>query len=402
VFWLHLPAGVLAGAVILLMSVTGVLLAFEGQLTRWADGPVRLSPPPPGGAPRLPVEVLLAAARGEAGAQHPSAITLRRDPAAAAEVSLGREAALFVDPYTAEVRRGSDAARVFFRAVTDWHRWLGLQGERRAPARAVTGAANLVFLLIVVSGVYLWWPRRWSRPALSTVALLQPGLRGRARDFNWHNVLGLWSSVPLFFVVLTGVLISYPWATDLLYRAAGSEPPPRGDQGRTARRGMSSGRERAAAPVPLDGLGRLWARAEKQVPEWQTITLRLPGGTEEPLVFSIDTGAGAARPDKRSQLTLDRSTGEIVRFDSYSGQSRGRQLRTWARWVHTGEAAGVAGQTVAALASMGAVVLVWTGIALSLRRFRGLLARLVSPAGEPAPRPAVVALRVSNGDGAKP
>ena len=36
-FWLHLACGVLAGAVILIMSVTGVLLTYQRQITAWAD-----------------------------------------------------------------------------------------------------------------------------------------------------------------------------------------------------------------------------------------------------------------------------------------------------------------------------------------------------------------------------
>jgi uncharacterized iron-regulated membrane protein len=37
VFWLHLLVGVIAGAVILFMSVTGVILAFEPQITEWLE-----------------------------------------------------------------------------------------------------------------------------------------------------------------------------------------------------------------------------------------------------------------------------------------------------------------------------------------------------------------------------
>ena len=37
-FWLHLAAGVLAGAVVLIMSVTGVALTYEKQVIEWADG----------------------------------------------------------------------------------------------------------------------------------------------------------------------------------------------------------------------------------------------------------------------------------------------------------------------------------------------------------------------------
>jgi|GEM_PF-2469048 len=36
-FWLHLIAGVAAGVVILVMSVTGVLLTYERQILAWED-----------------------------------------------------------------------------------------------------------------------------------------------------------------------------------------------------------------------------------------------------------------------------------------------------------------------------------------------------------------------------
>ena len=57
VFWMHLVAGVSAGLVILLMSVTGVILAYEKQIIRWADDVS--GPPATPGQPRLPLEDLV-------------------------------------------------------------------------------------------------------------------------------------------------------------------------------------------------------------------------------------------------------------------------------------------------------------------------------------------------------
>ncbi len=53
-FWSHLCAGLTAGAVILVMSVTGVLLTYERQITEWADGYqiAPLAPPTPASTPR--------------------------------------------------------------------------------------------------------------------------------------------------------------------------------------------------------------------------------------------------------------------------------------------------------------------------------------------------------------
>ena len=60
----------------------------------------------------------------------------------------------------------------------------------------------------------------------------------------------------------------------------------------------------------------------------------------------------------------------LVEWVPFTSLNMGRQIRTWLRWIHTGEAAGWFGQLIAGVASAGAVVLVWTGLSLAWRRFR--------------------------------
>ena len=43
-FWIHLAAGSVAGIVILIMSVTGILLAYERQIMNWANCSYRSAP----------------------------------------------------------------------------------------------------------------------------------------------------------------------------------------------------------------------------------------------------------------------------------------------------------------------------------------------------------------------
>ena len=45
IFWLHLTAGVVAGTVVLVMSVTGVLLTYEKQMVAWAERSPLAAPP---------------------------------------------------------------------------------------------------------------------------------------------------------------------------------------------------------------------------------------------------------------------------------------------------------------------------------------------------------------------
>ena len=164
IFWLHLAPGLVAGIVILIMSVTGVLLMYERQITEWADRGYRRraararSRAPPGGVPARP-----ACSRRGPGASRPS-LTLQSDPAAPAAVGLGRGRNLYRRTPTRARSSARDRrrSRAFFRAVTDWHRWLGAGGRERDAGRAVTGACNLAFLFLVVSGLYLWLPRKWT------------------------------------------------------------------------------------------------------------------------------------------------------------------------------------------------------------------------------------------------
>jgi uncharacterized iron-regulated membrane protein len=71
----------------------------------------------------------------------------------------------------------------------------------------------------------------------------------------------------------------------------------------------------------------------------------------------------------RSSLTLDGTTGAIVRWEPYQGTSLGQKMRGWMRFAHTGELGGLPGEAIAGLASAGGAFLVWTGCALALRRF---------------------------------
>lgn len=362
IFWAHLLTAVPAALVVLVMSATGVLLTYQRQITAWADTRGIDGAAPSAGAARLPVDVLLrrvtAAEQGK-----PTTVRWHADPDRAVEVAYGREKTVFANAYTGQVLgTGSAGVRGFFRTVVAWHRWLGAQGEgvRRDRGKAVTGAANLMFLFLVVSGFYLWWPRNWSPAALRNVLAFRRGLAPMQRDFNWHNVIGFWSAVPLFVIVLSGVVISYRWAGDLVYRAVGESPPPPN--------GGGAGGPRGGSPV-AQGLEPLRVRAERQVPGWRTITLTLPTDREKPVAFAIDRGNGG-QPQLRAQLSLTPATGSIVKWEPYSAGTRGRRIRSFLRFAHTGEVAGLLGQTLAGLASLGAAVLVWTGLSLTLRRFR--------------------------------
>jgi uncharacterized iron-regulated membrane protein len=414
VFWLHLVTGVVTGLIIFVMSVTGVLLAFERQIVAWAERDVRTVQLPASGAPRLDLDALVAGARATVPEGRPSGVMLRADPTTTVMVNFGREQTVFVNPYTGAVLgEGAKTLRAFFHMMTDWHRWLGREGENRDVGRAITGACNTAFAVMVVTGFYLWWPRRWTRQALKAVMLPNLTLRGKPRDWNWHNTAGCWSAAVLLCITLTGLVMSYPWVNDLLYTLTGNIPPPRPPDSSEGRPAASNNRRDGSGPravgVPPDGGARrqsrteerpameqqgrtgaagepgatpqrasleaLFAAAVQQAPHWRGMTMRLPQRGAPQLTVTLEE-ADSPHPYPRSLLTLDAATAAVVQWEPYASYNLGRTMRAWVRPVHTGEAGGVIGQVIAALASAGGVVLVWTGLALAWRRFRGRNAKV--------------------------
>jgi uncharacterized iron-regulated membrane protein len=407
IFWLHLTAGVLAGTVILVMSATGVLLAFERQIVAFAERGIRTVAPPASHAPRLSLDTMVARAREMASEGAPSSITLSADPTVVTMVNFGREQTVFVDPYTGAVRGNEvTATRNFFRMVTDWHRWLGTQDDSREIGRAVTGACNAAFTVLVMSGFYLWWPRRWTRLALRAVTIPSLALRGKPRDWNWHNAVGFWSAPVLLFITVTGLVISYQWAGNLIYTLTGSEPPPtpqrpfsgsaaEGRAGRsgavpvaasgapdgpaahqtgaegvtgTDQRGRARDKAELTSASSHASLDALFITAAQQAPHWRLMSVRLPQRGATQVTVMIEE-ADSLHPYPRSTLTLDAATAGVVKWEPFANYNLGRTVRSWVRPVHTGEAIGFIGQLIALLASAGGAVLMYTGLALAWRRF---------------------------------
>jgi uncharacterized iron-regulated membrane protein len=360
-FWLHLSAGTLAGSVILVMCVTGAALGFEKQIVHWAQRNERTVAADQG-AQRLPMDALLAQAL-ERESDQPTSVTWRSQANSTVELGFGRSRTVFLNPYNGqELQDRAVKLRAFFEGAENLHRWLGANGATRPTARAITGAANLLFLFLACTGLYLWWPRKWTWNALKTGMTFRPGLAGRARDFNWHNTIGFWMCIPLMVIVACSTVMSYQWANNLVYRLSGSPLPPANAAPRPA-----EGRASRQEKLKMEGWNALCARAEKKVPGWQTITMRLSADKSANVSFQIDSGDGG-RPDQRAQLTLNRETADEVRWEPFYSSSRGRKVRAWIRFAHTGEAGGFLGQSAASVASLGGVFLAYTGISLAIRR----------------------------------
>lgn len=378
IFWLHLVAGLVAGVIILIMSLTGAALAYEKEVVAWAERDVQLVEVP-ANASRLPVSDLLARAKTAYPEARPSNVVIKRDPAAAVTLGLGRSGNLYANPYTGEIQTPRPTFwRSFMGTMVSWHRYIALSGDNQRLGKAVTGACNAAFLVLGVTGLYLWWPRTWSARALKGIATVKLGLSGKARDWNWHNAFGLWFALPIIVLTATALPISYGWAGQLIAKLNPSNPPP------PAPAAVLSTPAPGATPLATEAL---LENVYREVPDWKQVTLNLGGAPTGP---GAPAAAPAAKPANGPQavsfsvressswprtatatLALDPFTGAVLKHDTFGAQPLGSQVRGWSRYLHTGEALGPIGQGVAGIASLVGALLMWTGFALSWRRFFG-------------------------------
>ncbi len=364
VFWLHLACGVSAGIVVLMMSVTGVVLTYERQVQVWEDRSYYSAAQP--GQEMMSADELIAASRELQGFE-PSTLLISSDPTAPAMLRQGRSQTQYLNPYTGQAYPAhSDSLSAFFATVRGWHRWFNMTGDNRSSARVVTGAANLMFLFLVLSGIYLWLPKIFAWATLrSRILFNRQNSNTQARDFNWHHVFGFWAAIPLLVIISTATVFNYSWANNLVYRLAGEEPPIR-----------SSVSDETANAVVADRIpyAELVDTAKTYSDDWRTLSLSIGDTTSTTTTITIDEGDGG-QPQKRHALTLDVSSGDVITWAPFTSQTAGRQARRWVRFLHTGEALGITGQTIAGLASFAAILMVWTGLALAIRRFLRWLAR---------------------------
>ncbi len=116
IFLCHLVAGVSAGILIFIMSVTGALLSFESNILEFAEREMRFITPPSENSQRLLIREIVAKVSEAKPEAKLSAITLQNKADAAATVVLGGDGQVFVNPTTVRLRAKAQKAGADFSA----------------------------------------------------------------------------------------------------------------------------------------------------------------------------------------------------------------------------------------------------------------------------------------------
>lgn len=378
-FWTHLSVGVLAGLLILFLSITGTLLMYEHKIVdAYAHNDMVAAPED--GTVRTVDEIANIARERSKGAM---VILLNYEnrngaPVGTHPIGPGDLHELTLNPYTGEdFQSSASGVKSFFETVVGLHRWVGMQGEGRGTGRMIVGAANLLFLFLLATGIYLWWPRVWKWAQLRTKILFRRNYAGgKARDYSWHHAFSFWALIPLFLIVVSGVIISYPWANAIFYRAYGAEPPKQGGPAFFA-----DLRKEAAMTVTATEAGQMATlqdavdAAVKTNADWKKIGVFVHPKADVPIVRVIVHDGNGVLPEQMETVVFDRRSKSVAKIEKYDDMRAVDKGRMWIRFIHTGEQYGLIGSTIAGLASLAAAFLVYTGLALALRRLQEYLQR---------------------------
>ncbi len=129
---------------------------------------------------------------------------------------------VYLNPYNGEVLHTKLNGELdFFDIVVQLHINLML-GESGAYA---VKFGTLLFLVLILSGIILWWPKNKNVRKQRFRFYWKPTTGWKRKNFDWHVILGFYSSWVLLFAVVTGLAWSFEWMDKTIYAVASQGKP---------------------------------------------------------------------------------------------------------------------------------------------------------------------------------
>jgi uncharacterized iron-regulated membrane protein len=316
----HFYAGMIIAPVLIVVAATGALYIFKDELEAvFYPGVTYVGP----AAEHVSYEQQLAAARAAVPTMPRIALMLVfANPKRATSIAMfgAKFQYSYVDPYTGRYLGGIEQGG-FFDIVLTLHRslFLGTTG------RIVVELTTCWTIVLVATGAYLWWPRKWNQ----VWGVWLPRLRKKPyvvlRDL--HTVTGIYVAIIAIVISLTGLIYTYVWGRPY-QNAARSEPNDMFGQP------MVSKSPPDAKELPID---RIIELGHEKMPG-KTLTVwfpRVPNGVY--LVF----GRSEYGPSVHEMLFIDRATGEILEHRYVSQTPPMYWLGTWNYPLHVGTILGM-------------------------------------------------------------
>jgi len=346
----HFYAGLYVIPFLIMLAVTGLTMLWIAALA--GIGAERLTVTP--GAAALPASALQAAAEaavpGGAATQYVAPLGAHH-VASFAVVAEGVTTGVALNPYSGEVVKTFPWRAGWYDLANDIHGTLliGTTGDRLIEAAASLG------LLLIVSGLYLHWPRNgagWRR------ALLPGAERGRALWKGLHGAVGMWMSLVMVLFLISGLSWSGVWGEKLVQawstfpaekwdavplsddihatmnHGNAKEVPWGLEQTPLPASGSLAGTQAIAGNVDIDSVAAYADRLGFD----RRFQINLPGSAQGVWTISHDSMSNDG-PDPAADRTIhiDRYTGNVLADVRYAEYSAYAKAMAWGIAFHEGD-----------------------------------------------------------------
>ncbi len=130
---------------------------------------------------------------------------------------------VFLNPYTGNFIKRIDNDAGFFGFVLKGHLRLWLPD---AIGSRVVSYSVLLFLIILVSGLFLWWPRNNKNWKQRLKFDWNSKTRWKRKNFDFHTVVGFYISSFGLILAFTGCVMAFNWFYFIAYKATGGDKAP--------------------------------------------------------------------------------------------------------------------------------------------------------------------------------
>jgi len=349
-FWLHQVLGIASGLVVAVVCLTGAILVFKVEIIA-AMHPARVHLA--SGSDRrgnaLGVDAL-ADSVARQSRSHLETVTLYSDPQRPEIFTLANGRRMYVDQYNGrvvDVQRGDERFFVIMEAL---HRRL-LAGEI---GRRIVGIATVCFIVILASGVVIWWPRTMRMLRMRLTFKHPTGWK--RRNYDLHVVLGIYATVILFVVGATGLV----WSFRTIGNAVDGMTP----RGKATPKPPHSVVASASGPISL---ATAFDAARVALGTTTTLVLYLPGKPRDAITVM---GLPPDAPYRQAMdiVYLDQFSGRPLRTDRFRDRPLGELLRRGTNPVHVGTLYGLPSEIAAFLACLIGTVAPITGVIIWINR----------------------------------
>lgn len=366
---LHLWLGISSGLVVFIVALTGSILVFEEELEPVIYPKFHVAEAPKGQSP-LPMDNLRATVVSAYPEQRVARIAI--EPHADRTVIFGlvkgkKEKdvlSVAVNPYTAEITDTRRENESFFHIVLQLHRYLCLEDT----GKAITGVATVMFIVIMITGLVLWWPNRKQTKQRLTVKW-----NAKFKRLNWdlHAVFGFYVLPFTFLIALTGLVWSYKWVNSMIFLTFDGTP----QQKREAPANTGTVNALAVggnAPLndPNRAVGNLaiiTAETNRLLPYPGRIQFTLPESDSLSITIS-KVNENASVSNIVDFLYFDQTDSKLISKRLYNDETTGMKVRRLVFPIHTGSIWGWPTKVLALLVALITATLPVTGVVIWVGR----------------------------------